>query len=63
MKAIFKLIVCLFSVTLYSQEETVKIKDLELPNAPAFTILDLTPTIISNPKTTQEFTLSLINSV
>lgn len=63
MKTIFKLIVCFFSVSLYSQDETIKIKDLELPNAPAFTILDLTPTIISNPKTTQEFTLSLINSV
>jgi hypothetical protein len=63
MKNFFKLVVCLFTVSTYAQNETIKIKDLEMPNSPAFTILDYSPTIISNPKTTQEFTLSLINSV
>lgn len=61
-----KLIIVLFLVTLkiFSQESnTIKITDLELPNAPAFTILDYSPTIISTPSTTQAFTLSLINSV
>jgi hypothetical protein len=63
MKNLFKIVVCLTAITAYSQDETVKIKDLEMPNSPAFTILDFAPTIISNPKTTQELTLSLLNSV
>jgi hypothetical protein len=63
MKNLIKIVICLFVVSAYSQDETIKIKDLEMPNSPAFTILDYSPTIISNPKTTQELTLSLINSV
>lgn len=61
-----KLIVVLFLVTIkmFSQkEDEIKITDLELPNAPAFSILDYSPTIITTPSTTQAFTLSLINSV
>lgn len=61
-----KSIILLFFVAfkLFSQEgNSIKITDLELPNAPAFTILDYSPTIISTPSTTQAFTLSLINSV
>lgn len=61
-----KLIIVLFLVTLkiFSQESnTIKITDLELPSAPAFTILDYSPTLISTPSTTQAFTLSLINSI
>ena len=63
MKTFLKIVMSFFSIALYAQTETIKITDLELPNAPAFTILDYAPTIISNPKTTQELTLSLINSV
>jgi hypothetical protein len=61
-----KSIIILFLITLklFSQEaNNIKITDLELPNAPAFTILDYSPTIITTPSTTQAFTLSLINSV
>lgn len=63
MKTFLKITAFLFSLAVYAQDETIKLTDLELPNAPAFTILDYSPTIISNPKTTQELTLSLINSV
>lgn len=61
-----RLIIILFLITikLFSQAANeIKITDLELPNAPAFTILDYSPTIISTPSTTQAFTLSVINSV
>lgn len=53
----------LFAVTvqLYSQQ-TIKISDLELPNAPAFTLLDNSTTTISSPTTTQALTLSLLNA-
>lgn len=51
----------LFSVVSFSQDE-IKIKDLELPNAPAFAILDYSSTNISAPNTVQALTLSLINA-
>src|SRR4051812_38298715 len=58
------IILFLITVRLFSQENnSIKITDLELPNAPAFTILDFSPTIITTPSTTQAFTLSLINSI
>lgn len=64
MKTKFLILVFLVTLKLFSQEgNSIKITDLELPNAPAFTILDYSPTIISTPATTQAFTLSLINSV
>lgn len=61
-----KSIIILFLITIkiFSQgTNDIKITDLELPNAPAFTILDYSPTIITTPSTTQAFTLSLINSI
>ncbi|MEZ0130425.1 hypothetical protein AB9T88_11950, partial [Flavobacterium sp. LBUM151] len=64
MKTKFLILVFLVTLKLFSQEgNSIKITDLELPNAPAFTILDYSPTIISTPATTQAFTLSLINSI
>ncbi|TDW47195.1 hypothetical protein EV144_105213 [Flavobacterium sp. 270] len=58
------IILFLISLKLFSQEtNSIKITDLELPNAPAFTILDYSPTIINTPSTTQAFTVSLINNI
>lgn len=62
MKNLLLISICIFSLNLKAQEQTIKITDLELPNAPAFTILDQTPTNISSPTTTQALTLSLINA-
>ena len=56
------LLITLISCYSFAQENTIKLKDLELPNAPAFTILDYTPTVISAPTTPQSLTLSLINA-
>ena len=64
MKTKFIIILFLVTIKFFSQEtNNIKITDLELPNAPAFTILDYSPTIITTPSTTQAFTLSLINNI
>lgn len=62
MKNLLLISICIFSLNLKAQEQPIKITDLELPNAPAFTILDQAPTNISAPTTTQALTLSLINA-
>lgn len=50
-----------------AQQQTVKqdiaIKNMDLPNAPAFSILDATPSLIERPKATKAFALSVLNSV
>jgi hypothetical protein len=64
MKNYLLLPILFLSLQLFSQESTtVEIKDLELPNAPAFTILDYSPTIISTPSTTQAITLNVLSSI
>lgn len=63
MKAKLSLFIIIVCATQIFAQKSLNITDLELPNAPAFTILDYSPTNISTPTTTQAFTLSLINSV
>jgi hypothetical protein len=63
MKLKLLLIAVIFCPTQIFAQTNLKITDLELPNAPAFTILDYSPTNISTPTTTQAFTLSLISAV
>jgi len=51
----------------WAQQQTVKqdisIKNMDLPNAPAFSILDATPSLIERPKATKAFALSVLNSI
>lgn len=63
MKTKLFLIAIIFYATQLFAQKSLKITDLELPNAPAFTILDYSPTNISTPTTTQAFTASLISAV
>lgn len=64
-------LVVLFVVASYmnsfAQQQTVKqdiaIKNMDLPTAPAFSILDATPSLIERPKATKAFALSVLNSV
>jgi hypothetical protein len=44
------------------QDSILSLKDLAIPNAPAFILLDEAPTSIERPTTTKAFTLSLLNS-
>lgn len=47
----------------YGQESgEITVKNLELPSAPAFALLDYSPTNISAPTTVQALTLSLVNA-
>jgi hypothetical protein len=52
----------LCSLFSFAQTGEITIKNLELPSAPAFAILDYSPTNISAPVTTQALTLSLLNA-
>ena len=54
----------LLSGLLLQAQETgeITIKNLELPSAPAFALLDYSPTNISAPVTVQALTLSLVNA-
>lgn len=63
MKATLSLFIIIVCTAQIFAQKSLNITDLELPNAPAFTILDYSPTNISTPATTQAFTLSLINAV
>lgn len=43
-------------------EDTLSLKDLEVPNAPGFILLDKAPSTIERPNSTKAFMLSVINS-
>lgn len=46
----------------FAQNDTLILKDLELPTSPGFILLDQAPTSIERPNTTRAFTLSVLNS-
>lgn len=50
-------------VSLYGYSQEIKISDLEVPNSPAFTLMDFTPTTISNPTTPQAVSLNLLSAL
>ncbi|MCX6246146.1 MAG: hypothetical protein NTW10_00295 [Bacteroidetes bacterium] len=41
----------------------IKLEDLQVPNSPAFILLDVAPTAIEKPATAKAFTTSILNSV
>ncbi|MEP7239039.1 MAG: hypothetical protein ABI685_14265 [Ferruginibacter sp.] len=65
MKKIIGFIVILFSVH-YSMAQkvnnSVSLKDLAVPNSPAFIITDITPSLIQTPNTPKSFVLGLAQS-
>ena len=54
----------MFLNTAFAQEtdNSVKLKELAVPNSPAFMILDVAPTLIESPSTPKEFTLAALQS-
>ncbi len=57
---------CLLLATsvLHAQEDKeIELKDLEVPNSPAFSLLDISPTVIDKPGTPKAFTASLVNLI
>jgi hypothetical protein len=60
----FGLFIIIFSSFIVTaQNEAIQIKDLEMPNAPALTLLDQTNTNIDTPKNLQALTTTLMNSI
>lgn len=55
------LLIAIYSMNVSAQKE-LTIKDLEMPNAPALTLLDQTTTNIETPKNIQALTTTLISS-
>lgn len=60
MKKILALVVLLSALKSYSQE--VELKDLKVPTAPAFSILDFSPKVIESPGTIKAFTTSILSN-
>ncbi len=69
MKTTFKLTVLLMSlfitqyITAQSTSTGIQIKDLEMPSAPALTLLDQSATTIETPQNIQALTTTLMNSI
>ncbi len=66
MKTLIKIsglfLIAIYSISLSAQTKDLTIKDLEMPNAPALTLLDQTTTNIETPKNIQALTTTLISS-
>ncbi len=45
------------------QDNNIKIQDLQLSNAPAFNLLDVSPSSIDNVASTKAFTTSIVNAI
>jgi hypothetical protein len=58
---VFSTFLCI-SFTLFSQNETFSVKDIEFPNSPAFILLDQTPSVIERPTSCQALEVSILNS-
>src|SRR5678815_2267596 len=53
----------LFTSGFVSFGQNLERKDLNVPNSPAFTILDFSPKVIDKPGTAKTFTASIVNLV
>ena len=65
MKAVIAITVislCSMSNVLAQTEDTLSLKDLEIPNSPGFILLDKAPSTIERPNSSKAFMLSVINS-
>lgn len=50
-------------IPVYAQQDSIILKDLEIPNSPGFILLDKTPTSIERPTSSKVFILSVLNSL
>lgn len=62
MKIILAFALCFTSTFCFAQNDSINLKELELPNSPGFILLDQAPASIERPNTPRAFTLSLFNS-
>ena len=63
MKKIYTVILLLISIHGLAQEDknTIKLEDLKTPNAPGFSLLDISPTSIERPTNPKQFAVGLLN--
>ena len=52
----------LLTTATVAQTDTLSLKELEIPNSPAFILLDQTPSVIERPASSKAFVLSILNS-
>lgn len=57
------IIILLMAAAATSNAQTLELKDLNIPDAPAFTILDHSPSVIDRPGTAKAFSASIVNLV
>ncbi|HEU5166964.1 MAG TPA: hypothetical protein VFU29_15545, partial [Chitinophagaceae bacterium] len=57
------LLLLLLSNSFASFGQNLELKDLNVPNSPAFTILDFSPKVIDKPGTAKTFTASIVNLI
>ncbi|MBB5395475.1 hypothetical protein [Mucilaginibacter sp. AK015] len=50
------------ALTVCAQDEGIKLKDLAVPNSPAFILTDITPTLVQTPNTPKKFILGVAQS-
>ncbi len=65
MKKLFiNILLVILGITTHSQvlNNSVKLKDLAVPNSPAFIIADITPSLTESPNTPKEFALGIAQS-
>jgi hypothetical protein len=64
MKTFFIIIVAFVTLlnNTVAQQDSLNIKDIEIPTSPAFVLLDQAPSSIERPNTTKAFTASVLNS-
>lgn len=63
MKKLILLALLLYGIYGFSQTDTIRLQDLEMPNSPGLILLDQAPTSIERPNTARAFAISIINSV
>jgi hypothetical protein len=59
---VFIKIFCLGFSVFAQKSQDFTLKNMDLPNSPAFTLMDVTPSVIERPKSTKAFGLGILNS-
>lgn len=52
-----------FALSTFSQSDSVSLKDLDIPDAPGFMLLDKAPTTIQTPTSSKAFVISALNAI
>jgi hypothetical protein len=59
----FLLLVCISSSYAQTQNNSLQLQDMQLTNAPAFSLMDVSPSSIQSPTSTKAFSTSIVNAI